>query len=103
MSDENNELKKIDLVKVDSFQRKLFEHELQEKENKYKDTWQSCCLVIDRRAVQFFTQNIIIVGIICFCMDRLMELNSCDSQPYLSLLTLLIGVLIPNPKFGKDD
>jgi len=56
---------------------------------------------MDRRAIQYFTQLGIISSVMAFSIFQLNRLDSCEGQQaYLGLLTLLIGVLIPNPKFN---
>ena len=63
-------------------------------------TWKSLCLVVDRRAVQYFTQIFIITGMMAFCMFKLETDTSREAQQsYTGLLTLLIGILAPSPKF----
>tara|TARA_R110000868_G_scaffold78486_1_gene223959 strand:- start:71 stop:397 length:327 start_codon:yes stop_codon:yes gene_type:complete len=84
-----------------SIERKILEHKLKIEDDKYADTWKSCCILLDRRAVQYFTQIIVIGGTMGFCISKLYFNESCEAQKtYLGLLTLLLGVLIPNPKFS---
>jgi hypothetical protein len=80
------------------------EHRQHLADEKYKNTWESCCLVLDKRAVQYFTQITMICGIMSFAIIQLTRLDSCEAQQsYLGLLTLLIGILMPNPQFiGKN-
>lgn len=80
--------------------KKNLEIELARK--KYNNTWNSCCLTIDRRAAQFFIQISIIFSVIIFATAQLVRLEDCNSQQaYLGLLTMLIGILIPSPKFSR--
>lgn len=65
------------------------------------DIWESGCLKMDRRAVQYFTQIILISGTMIFCIERLIHLNACDGSPYLSLVTMLVGLMIKGPEFKK--
>lgn len=77
------------------------EHRFKIEDEQYKDRWESCCLVLDRRAVQFFTQIAIIAGTIGFCIIQLYKNETCETQQtYIGLLTMLIGILIPGPKFS---
>lgn len=86
----------------DSLEKKIAEHKISIEDEIYNDTWKSCCMELDRRAVQYFTQIIIIGGIMSFTIVQLTRLNTCEGQQaYLGLLTLLIGILIPHPQF-KD-
>ena len=68
----------------------------------YNDHWVICSSKVDRRAVQFFSQTLIIVGVMCVCIVHLGHNQSCETtQMWMGLLTLLLGVLIPSPKFSK--
>jgi hypothetical protein len=50
--------------------------------------------------VQYFTQIFIITGMMAFCMFKLETDTSREAQQsYTGLLTLLIGILAPSPKF----
>ena len=68
-----------------------------------RNTWRSCCgKTIDRRAVMYFTQIAIISLTMLFTIYQLTTLASCESQSvYVGLLTMLLGILCPNPKFVK--
>jgi hypothetical protein len=80
------------------------EHRFKIENDKYKDTWVSCCMVLDRRAVMYFTQIVIIGGIMLFSIAQLYRNETCEAQQaYLGLLTMLIGILIPNPKFNDKN
>jgi hypothetical protein len=64
-----------------------------------KETWTSCCLKVDKNAVQFFSQLAISVGVISFSLYQLIKLPDCEQQQtYSSLLTLVLGVWLPSPK-----
>ena len=64
------------------------------------NTWKSCCLSMDRQAVQYFTQLAVISSVMSLCIYKLATDSSCEVQTsFTGLLTLLIGVLIPSPKF----
>ena len=83
---------------------KIIDKNIDIAERRYKNEWKSCCVVLDRRAVQYFTQIIIIVGTMAFSLYQLTSLTDCEGQQaYLGLLTLLIGLIIPNPKFQDND
>jgi hypothetical protein len=69
-----------------------------EKEFKRKTYWKSCCLTIDRRAVQFFSQLSISLIIIVFCLFQLHTKPKCDTGEYLSLLTMVLGMWIDAPR-----
>ena len=66
----------------------------------HSDRWKYCCIVVDKRAVQYFSTLTIISGIMIFCIFQLNEVEDCPTQStYLALLTMLIGLIAPSPKF----
>ena len=92
---------KIHIDELDNDEKKiLFQHEIKKEDDQFENTWRSCCLVMDRRAIQFFSQLTTISSIMLFCIVQLIhdEKNENHSTEYMSLLTFLIGVLIPSPK-----
>ena len=78
------------------------EHKI-DMENKEQDnTWRSFCLVMNKNAVQYFTQVGIIFFVMCFAIYKLITNETSESQTiYMSLLTLCIGVISPSPTFKK--
>ena len=76
------------------------EQELIDVEN----NWKSCCITVDRRALQFFTQLFISLIIIILCIYNLVKYpDNCNSnQVYMGLLTMTIGVYIPTPTLTKE-
>jgi hypothetical protein len=81
-----------------SIQSRVLEHKI-DVENE-DNRWKSCCLDVDRRAVQYFSQLSIIAGTMIFCIYQLIEIPTCEGQQaYIGLLTMLIGILVPSPKF----
>jgi hypothetical protein len=80
--------------------RGLTQHRIDIENNEMLNNWQSCCFSLDRRAVQYFTQTLIMIGVMSFCIAQLINLKSpTDQQTYLALLNFLLGVLLPTPKF----
>ena len=80
--------------------RRVLEHKIQTENVNQDTTWKSCCLLMDRRAVQYFTQVTVISSVMAFCIYQLVTNETCEAQTgYTGLLTLLIGVLVPSPKF----
>ena len=84
-----------------SIQKRLLEHEIKVEDRRYENTWRSGCMVVDRRAVTYFTQISILLTIMGFSLIQLVRLDSCEGKDYFGLLTMMIGILLPNPKF--DD
>ena len=79
-------------IDVDDENRK-FEHD---------NTYKSCCLTIDKRALNFFTQAIFSGAVVGFCITMLSTNTDCDTYSrYASLLTFIVGVWVPNPRM-KD-
>ena len=73
--------------------------ELQRVDTPDSKRWKSCCLVMDKDFAMFFTKYFIIIGLITFFAAELHLSESCeDKNLYQSLLMLIIGVAIPNPK-----
>jgi hypothetical protein len=62
--------------------------------------WRSCCgMRLDKRVVLFFSQFSIAIMIISFSLYQLNKSDDCNhNQLYLGLLTLIIGIFLPNPK-----
>jgi hypothetical protein len=61
--------------------------------------WKSCCLVLDKRALLFFSQLFISGLIISFTIGMLLTNQDCDTfSRYSPLLTLIIGVWLPQPQ-----
>jgi hypothetical protein len=83
-------------LKIDTPRRKSENNisEISEKTFNRKVFWKSCCFELDRRAVSFFTQLLISLLIITFCLFQLHTLDKCDSTEYLSLLTMVLGVWV---------
>ena len=77
----------------------LLTHRLSMENRVYADRWESCCgLIVDRRLVVYLGQLVSIAAIMAFCIYQLITIDSCpDKQGYMSLLTLLIGLLCPSP------
>ncbi len=89
-----------DLKPSQSILNKIVEHQIDVDTDRRNNTWNSCCVTLDRRAVQYFTQVFIMVGLIIFSIAQLLLLDSYEAQQtYLGLLCLLIGQFMPQPKF----
>jgi hypothetical protein len=71
------------------------------KEFRRETEWKSCCLTLDRRAVRFFSQLVISLIIIVFCLFQLHTLDKCESSEYLSLLTMVLGIYIEAPRLHR--
>ena len=61
--------------------------------------WKSCCFYLDKEVVVFFTKYFILISMMTFFSVELHISTTCeDKQLFMSLLTLMIGVAVPNPK-----
>ncbi len=72
--------------------------------NKYKDenTYKSCCLFVDKRALQFFSQLTISLITIGFSISQLAISESCEKDAlYSGMLTLVVGTWLPQPSMKK--
>jgi hypothetical protein len=68
-----------------------------------ENTYKSCCLTSDKRALQFFSQFTISVGVLLFSMYKLINSAECEeTQVYIGLITMIIGIYLPNPKMKTD-
>ena len=80
---------------------KLLQHKIDvEDERKFNhdNTWTSCCLRVDKRALNYVTQASFSAAIVIFCIVMLLSNQNCDAfSRYSPLLTLVVGVWLPNP------
>jgi len=67
-----------------------------EKEFRRKIYWKSCCFDLDRRAVKFFSQLSISLIVVIFSLYQLHKEKNTDI--YLSLLTMILGVYVEAPR-----
>lgn len=63
--------------------------------------WHSCCTgkSTDSRLLRFVSQYSIMFMVIIFCLYELNQSKTCeDTTTYISLLTLILGVILPSPQ-----
>jgi len=61
--------------------------------------WKSCCIELDPEFTQFFIKYAILIGLMVFSAVELSRATECtDRNMFQSLLTLMIGIALPNPK-----
>ena len=90
------------ILKSPTLGRIELEHKIEMEQEEQKNTWRSLCLVMNKNAVMYFTQVIIIFFVMCFAIYKLTTNESCEAQTtYMSLLTLCIGVIAPSPQLKK--
>ena len=84
--------------------QKVADHQIivedDERQFNHTYTWNSCCLKVDKRAVSFFTQALFSLITISFCITMLATHPDSDGK-YASLLTLVLGVWLPNPRLDQ--
>ena len=63
--------------------------------------WKSCCFELEREFTVFITKYIIIVSLLIFFAVELHLSDACeDKNLYQSLLMIIIGLALPNPKLS---
>jgi hypothetical protein len=62
--------------------------------------WQSCCFKLDRRSVQFFSGLAVSLIVLAVCIIKVLS-KSADSETYLNLMILILGVYSPQPSLSK--
>lgn len=66
-------------------------------------TWQSLCLTTDKAAAVYFTTFTLILIVVGFCFYQLIHKPDCsDQQAYLSVLTMILGVVLPSPVMAQQ-
>jgi len=105
-SSTSNEEVKINVERSPEIELRVIEAKLESKRHQQQhdldDVWRSCCFSCNKMFVIYFTQMSIIFSVMTFCSYQLITLEDCGSQhAYLGLLSVLIGLVIPNPKIVK--
>ena len=63
--------------------------------------WHCCCFEkkTDSRLIKFISVYLIILTVFLFTLIMLFYAKTCEDQTlYMSLLTLLLGIIIPTPR-----
>jgi len=67
-------------------------------------TWQSLCLTTDKAAAVYFSTFVLILIIVGFCCYQLVHKPDCsDQQAYLSVLSMILGVVLPSPVISRQQ
>jgi len=67
-------------------------------------TWQSWCLTTDKAAAVYFSTFVLILIIVGFCCYQLVHKPDCsDQQAYLSVLSMILGVVLPSPVMKQQQ
>ena len=66
------------------------------------NSYKSCCLLVDKRALQFFSQLTISLITIGFSISQLDISDSCEKDAlYSGMMTLVVGTWLPQPSMEK--
>ena len=80
----------------------LVERSRSQVEWEHKNMWQSCCITLDKRATLFFSQLLISVIIVVFCVSMLVYNQDCATfSRYSPLITFMVGVWLPQPQLRE--
>lgn len=71
---------------------------------RFDATWRIGGKNFDKRFLVFASQIFVSISVIGFCMYQLHVNDECENQQeYISLLTLIVGIFLPEPSFRRDD
>jgi hypothetical protein len=65
-----------------------------------KNKWQLCCSSVYKSEIVFLTQIIFLFTILVFSIVQI-ALKATNLEIYFSLISSIIGILIPQPKMEK--
>jgi hypothetical protein len=71
-------------------------------ESDTKNKWDLCCSSVYKSEVVFFCQILFLFTILIFSMVQI-TMKATNIEIYFSLISTIIGVLIPQPKMSKSD
>jgi hypothetical protein len=64
--------------------------------------WRSCCMSVDKDAAVYLSGFTMIASTTVFCFYQLMTKDGCsDQQAYLSVLTMMLGIFLPQPNIKR--
>ena len=99
----DSEIERLKITHQIDVEDKKIADEHEEREFEHKVYWTSCCVRMDKRAVIFFSQFIFSIIIVAFCVIMLgLEQDCATFSRYSPLLTLVIGIWLPQPQFKSD-
>ena len=79
-------------------------HHLELENERYQNTYESCCLKIDKRALEFFLKSFVIFSVLIFAM--LMSVyteNVSERNAFINIVILILGCFLPSPSIKKDS
>jgi len=71
------------------------------EENK-TDKWRLCCSSVYKAEVVFMTQILFLFTILIFSIVQI-TMRAENLEIYFSLISSIIGILIPQPKMSKNE
>lgn len=71
-------------------------------ESDTKNKWDLCCSSVYKAEVVFFCQILFLFTILIFSMVQI-TMKANNIEIYFSLISTIIGVLIPQPKMSKSE
>ena len=78
-------------------------HKMEVEDAKLENTYQSCCMTSDKRALEFFLKSGVIFSVLVFSMLQVITINnSSERNAFLNIVILILGTFLPSPKI-KDN
>lgn len=99
------ELKEVNFITDNSILERRIDLEIKQQDMEMEYNWRSCLCnkKTDSRLLKYGTTMFILFVIICFCMFKLEQAETCDeTTTYIALLTLILGLIFPSPTFKKN-
>ena len=88
----------MEVFQEDEHNQTILQHKIEVEDKKYENELKTCCGDIDRRCLVYGIQMSLLFLIMGFCIFKLLHSSDCnESQTYLGLLTMIIGLIIPAP------
>ena len=95
----------IEEIKSPSAQKRVIQANI-EKNQFEQENYYSCCLKnrTDRRVLIYGTQVGFGIAVMAFSMAMIVTADSCqDTNAFMGLLTLVVGVFLPQPSIRKNN
>lgn len=66
--------------------------------------FKSCCFEVDKRVLKWVSQVILTLIVAGLCVIKLLTKESCeDTQPFIALLSILMGFWLPSPAGPHEE
>lgn len=83
-----------------NMEMKEIEMEMEAKDFEHEYIYRSCCMVMDKRALDFFCKIFIIISVLVFSFYNLAT-KSGHAEIYFSLISSIISLFMTPPKLQK--